>query len=70
MRLPYKEKILQFLMENKGKRFSCVELSKKLEISYSTALKWVEVLAAEKKIKTADYGNIKLVWIDEGQNLG
>lgn len=65
MQIPLKELIYKFLVENKGKRFSCTELSQKLNISYATVLKWVEVLSAENKIKIADYGNLKQVWIDE-----
>jgi len=64
MMIPKKELIYNFLKENKGKRYSCVELSKELKISYATILKWVEVLSAENKIRIADYGNLKQVWID------
>jgi len=65
MQVPLKEVIYNFLLENKGKRFSCTELSEKLGISYVTVLKWVEVLSAENRIRMADYGNLKQVWVDE-----
>lgn len=67
MRLAMKEVIYNFLKQNKGKRFTCTELSKQLRISYATILKWVEVLSAEKKIRIADYGNLKQVWVDNNE---
>ncbi len=60
-----KEKIYQFLKEKKPKRFNMKELVEESKIaSRATILKWVEVLVAEKRILVADYGNVKLVWIE------
>jgi len=57
----YEDRILKFLEENKNREFSVKELSKETGISYTTTLKWVEVLFAKGLIKMRDYGNIKLV---------
>lgn len=61
-----KEKIYKFLKENKGKRFSIKEISRKTKISYPSALKWTSVLLAEKEknIKLEDYGHIKFISIE------
>ena len=60
-----KEKIYQFLKEKKPKRFNMKELVEESKIaSRATILKWVQVLIAEKRISVADYGNVKLVWIE------
>ena len=59
-----KEKIFNFLLNNKGQRFSVKQIQEQLGISYSTCLKWVEVLIAEGHVKVEDYGNIKLVWCE------
>jgi len=55
-----KEAILKFLKENGGE-YSISELSRKTKISYPTTLKWVEVLASEKKIVVKEYRSIRLV---------
>ena len=55
-----KEKILKFL-EKQKELINLKELSEKLEISYPTILKHCDVMTAEGKIHTKDYGNVKLV---------
>ena len=64
MRIPLKEEILSFLQKNPGQRFTATELAEKTNISYATVSKWIEVLGAENKIKIANYGNLKQVWVD------
>ncbi len=60
-----KEKIYQFLKEKKPKRFNMKVLVEESGVaSRATVLKWVQVLIAEKRIFVADYGNVKLVWIE------
>lgn len=60
-----KEKIYEFLKENKGQRFNMRELVEKSKIaSKATILKWVEVLIVEKRIIVEDYGNVKLVRVE------
>ena len=63
-----KEKIYEFLKENRGKRFNLKEISKKTKISYPSVLKWLEVLIIEQdrepQVNIEDYGNVKLVWIN------
>ncbi len=68
-----KEKIYKFLIENIGKRFNMQELTDKSKIaSRATILKWVAVLIAEKDrdppINVEDYGNVKLIWVEEKSN--
>lgn len=59
-----KDKILNFLKKQK-KPISPTKIAKELEVSYPTVLKYCEVLKAEGKIKIEDYGNVKLVEINE-----
>ena len=63
-----KEKIYDFLKENRGKRYNLRELTDELKIcSHATIIKWVTVLLAEQdrefRLSMEDYGNVKLVWI-------
>lgn len=64
-----KEKIYEFLKENKPKKFSVLAIKNKIGYSYNTCLKWITVLEAEKDRKPLvvieDYGNIKLVGVQE-----
>ena len=66
-----KEKIYKFLKNNTGKRFVLIDLHRKLKISYPSILKWTSVLVAEKyrdpPVQILDYGNVKLVWIEDGK---
>jgi len=39
------------------------QISEELNISYSTCLKWIEVLRAEGKIDVEDWGNVKIIKI-------
>lgn len=55
-----KDKIINFL-KNTNKIYNVRQLATNINISYSTTLKWVEVLRAEGKIYVKDYGNVKLV---------
>jgi predicted AAA+ superfamily ATPase len=56
-----KDKILNFLISNPDKSFSAKQISKILEISYPTILKWISVLEAEGKIEVLDFGNVKII---------
>lgn len=66
------DKIISILRE--GERLSIKELYEKLlekgeEVSPATVLKWVEVGIALGKIKEKDYGNVRIVWVEEeGKN--
>lgn len=59
-----KGNILNFLKNHPNKRFSVTQLQENVDTSYSTCLKWVEVLIAEEAIKVEDYGNVKQVWCE------
>lgn len=59
-----KERILEFLKKNSGKKFNVSEIARELNINYTTALKWVEVLIAENSLKVIDLGNAKVVWYE------
>lgn len=65
MREVLKPIIYDFLISNAGKKFAVRHISQELKISYSTTLKWIEVLVAEGKVKCEDWKNIKLVWVDK-----
>lgn len=56
-----KEKIWQFLKDNKGKKYSVLKIKKEIGHSYNVILKWVTVLVAEKdrNIVMEDFGNVK-----------
>jgi len=61
----YKE-IINFLSQNKGKRFTVRQLylyiQDRVKVTYATVLKWVEVAVALKKIRCEDYRVVKIVW--------
>ena len=63
-----KEKLYEFLKESKEK-LNLKQLSEKTKVSYPSVLKWIEVLKAEEwrdpKVKVEDYGNIKLVSVED-----
>ncbi len=63
-----KEKILDFLISKPNEKFSITQISRKLGISYSTCLKWIEVLIGEKALKVEDWGNLKLVYYDRNKS--
>lgn len=52
--------IINFLEIQKDS-ISINELSKQLQISYPTILKYCDILFAEGKVDVKDYGNIKLI---------
>ena len=56
-----KQKIYEFLKNNRDQEFNVKQISERLGISYPTTLKWIEVLRAEGKIKIVDWGNLKLI---------
>jgi len=60
-----KYKILKFLQQNSGSKFNVKQISEELNISYSTCLKWIEVLRAEGKIDVEDWGNVKIIKISD-----
>lgn len=64
MNLSPKEKILNFLKQNEGRKFTVLELSRQIEISYPTVLKYIDVLIAEGSIKVIDFRNAKVVWYE------
>ena len=59
-----KDKILEFLKVQKD-LISLTDISKQLEISYPTVLKYCHILYAEGAIEMKDYGNVKLVKLVE-----
>lgn len=63
-----KEKVFEFLRERAGNKFTQKSLHKAMrehmKISYHTISKWIAVLEAEKRIKTEDYGNFKVVYYE------
>lgn len=67
MKMPkeIKEKIYEFLMKNRGKRFAVKHIWEQMKIaSLPTIHKWVESLVAAEKVKVEDYGNVKLIYIE------
>ena len=64
-----KDKIVNFLEGSKSKKFPIRESARQLIdiASYPTILKWSEVLIGEGKIQSEHYGNIKLVFIENGK---
>lgn len=44
---------------------SVKELQEKMEESYSTILKYVDLMAARKEIEVNDFGNIKLIRVKQ-----
>ena len=62
--------IKEFLRRNKGIKFKVKEIHNNLllvglRVSYNTVLKWSEVLIAKGEVKCEDYGNVKLIWMEE-----
>jgi len=62
-----KEKILDFL-KKEDNIINLTELAQRTKISYSTVLKYIEILEIEGKIDIKDYGNVKLVSIKRSKN--
>lgn len=67
-----KEKIYNFLKENKGERYSLIEIVRKTRISYPSVMKYIPMLVLESQtgkrkppVKLQDHGHIKLVWIEK-----
>ena len=56
-----KSQILSLLKENRNKLFSIREISKKLNLPWATASKYVEILFAEGNLGMEDRGNVKLI---------
>jgi len=56
----YKSDIMELLIKNRGKYMTARDISKELNISYPTALKWLDVLCAEGKIEMCIFGNVKV----------
>lgn len=63
-----KEKILKFLKEFPKQEFSITQLKEMVGFAYPTVLKWVLVLEAERRVRIKDYGNVKLVYLNEEYN--
>lgn len=55
------EKILDFLRENSTEKFSMLEISRRIGISYVTVQKYVIILENKGLIKVEDFGNIKVI---------
>lgn len=63
-----KQKIYDFLKENQGKKFAVKRIFEQTKFaSLPTIHKWVGILIAEERISVDDYGNIKLVYVDENR---
>ncbi len=69
-----KDKIREFLKENKGKEFTVRKLREELENAgmkycYPTILKWVSILGAESdsNVQVKDFGSLKLVSYEKGE---
>jgi len=62
------KKILEFIEKRKNVPTTTKEVMQELNISFPTASKWLEVLAAGGKIKKLDYGNIKFYYPIENEN--
>lgn len=61
-----KSKILNVLKEFPGEKFNVRQICSMIpNVSYPTVLKWISVLEAESKIRVEDYGNVKIVRINE-----
>lgn len=66
-----KEAIFGYLKRYSPEKFTLKSLTANLRekyisnISYPTVSKWTAVLEAEGRIKIEDYGNIKLIYIEE-----
>jgi len=58
-----KKKILKVL-ETTDIPLSKTEIAKRLKVSPATTSKYVDILAAEKKVKVVIYGNIHLVELE------
>lgn len=64
--------ICEVLAEKKDK-FSIIEVykilneEKKIEVSLTTVIKYVEIGIASGRIKERDYGNVRIIWV-EGEN--
>ncbi len=63
-----KEKIYEFLKENKGRELSIIKLKNEMgkagmSYCYHTVLKWCAILNAEPEnnIRIKDYGSIKII---------
>jgi hypothetical protein len=61
--------IINFLIKNHGKKYSVknlydnfIILYPNFKTSYSTFLRYIDVLIAEKKIKSEDFGFVRFVW--------
>lgn len=62
------DKVVSLLEE--GERLSIKEVFEKLiergeDVSSATVLKWIEVGIAQGRIKTKDYGNVRIVWVEK-----
>ena len=62
-----KKKILEALKKEKNP-ISKREIARQIKLSPATTSKYVDILAAEGKVKVLDYGNINLVTLMEENN--
>lgn len=60
MRKDIEEKILNYI-KNLKHASNVKQLAEALNLSYSTALKYVDILSAQEKIKVEDLGRVKVM---------
>lgn len=65
LELPTINKKILKVLEKAKRPLSKTEIAHRLKISPATISKYVDILAAEKKVKLAKYGNIHLVELGE-----
>lgn len=61
----YEKIILEYLNKSK-KSMSIRKLSKKINLSYPTALKYIGTLELKERITIRNMGNVKLVGVKDG----
>ena len=71
-----KDKICEFLKQNKGKEFTIRKLRGELEqvgikYCYPTILKWVSILGVEpdSNVQVRDFGSLKLVSYEKEEKI-
>ena len=58
--------VMKILKKHPEKRYSLKQLNERIEdISYPTLIKCIDILHAEGMIEMEDYGNVKLVRVND-----
>ncbi|MEK6885074.1 MAG: HTH domain-containing protein [Nanoarchaeota archaeon] len=60
MKKEIEDKILNYI-KNLKRAVNIKQLAEALKLSYSTALKYVDILSAQGKIKVEDLGRVKVI---------